>query len=373
MPWTGSIYRKGNYSTNGWTGDAANNIGIEAGRHDTQDNDFQDGISACINKNGANTPTTNLPMGGFKHTGAATATANGEYITYDQVSDGSPLKIDFVNDRIGIGTTTPGVLFDAVRSGNDAGTRLRIRNPNVGSSAVTLINLGNDLNADAGHILYQSNAVATDPGPSGMAVMNNLAGALNLGTSGLTRINITNDGRVGVGTTSPSGGHRMTVNGDIRILNAGCSYPGAAVAVGPTVGANNVGFAWDSPNIWGVVDNSAAAVVGTVSDYRLKDGFTPISTTLNKIKNLNVGTYQPKEFDGTVKNTTCCGVLAHEAAVQFPDLVTGEKDAETEDGKPRYQSFNYAGLTPYLVVAIKELLAKVEELEARLPDVSEPA
>jgi hypothetical protein len=370
MAWSGGTFTRANPT---WASDAQGGLGIEPGRHDAQDNDFTTGINQCINKDGSNAMTGNLNLNTNKIVGLANGTNSTDATSWGQLTNGAPLHLDTVNNRVGVGTTTPGVLFDAVRSGNDAGTRLRIRNPNVGSSAVTLINLGNDLNADAGHILYQSNAVTTDPGPSGMAVMNNLAGALNLGTSGLTRINITNDGRVGINTTSPSATHVMTVAGDIRVTNQGLSYPGVATYIGPTVGSNNIGFAWDSPNIWAAVDNSAAAIVGTVSDYRLKDGFTPVSTTLNKIKNLNVGTYQPKEFDGTVKNTTCCGVLAHEAAVQFPDLVTGEKDAETEDGKPRYQSFNYAGLTPYLVVAIKELLAKVEELEARLPEVSEPA
>jgi hypothetical protein len=42
-------------------------------------------------------------MGGFKHTGAGTATANGQYIIYNQLTDASPLSVDFTNDRVGIG------------------------------------------------------------------------------------------------------------------------------------------------------------------------------------------------------------------------------------------------------------------------------
>jgi microcystin-dependent protein len=88
MPWSGGIYRKANYATNGWTGDASNNIGIEAGRHDNQDDDFMTGINACLNKAGQNSPTANLPMGGYKHTGCADATANDQYATYGQLSTG---------------------------------------------------------------------------------------------------------------------------------------------------------------------------------------------------------------------------------------------------------------------------------------------
>ena len=85
MPWSSGTYKKGNFSTGGWQGDAALEIGIEAGRHDDQDSDFQDGINACINKNGENSPTANLPMNGKKHTNVADAAANNEYASYGQL------------------------------------------------------------------------------------------------------------------------------------------------------------------------------------------------------------------------------------------------------------------------------------------------
>lgn len=88
MPWSGSSYTKAN-GTAGWAGDASNNIGIEAGRHDTQDTDFQDGINACLNKNGLNSPTTNLPMGGFRHTGVGNGVARTDYAAVGQVQDSS--------------------------------------------------------------------------------------------------------------------------------------------------------------------------------------------------------------------------------------------------------------------------------------------
>lgn len=89
MPWSGSTYTKWN-GVSGWAGDAAGGVGIEAGRHDTQDTDFQDGINACLNKNGLNTPTTNLPMGGFRHTGVGVGVARTDYAQLAQVQDGSP-------------------------------------------------------------------------------------------------------------------------------------------------------------------------------------------------------------------------------------------------------------------------------------------
>jgi hypothetical protein len=91
MAWSGGTYTKGNNSTGGWTGDASVGIGIEAGRHDTQDNDFATGINTCIAKDGQNAATADLPMGGFKHTNVANATARNNYAAVSQVQDNSLL------------------------------------------------------------------------------------------------------------------------------------------------------------------------------------------------------------------------------------------------------------------------------------------
>lgn len=87
MPWSGGTYTKGNQATGGWAGDQANGIGIESGRHDNQDNDFTTGINSCLNKSGQNTPTANLPMGGFKHTNVAVASSRTDYARTSQVQD----------------------------------------------------------------------------------------------------------------------------------------------------------------------------------------------------------------------------------------------------------------------------------------------
>ena len=101
MSWSGGTYSKGNSATGGWTGDASLGIGIEAGRHDTQDNDFATGINNCIAKDGQNAATADLPMGAFKHTNVANATARNNYAAVGQVQDG-----DFIWLGTAGGTTT---------------------------------------------------------------------------------------------------------------------------------------------------------------------------------------------------------------------------------------------------------------------------
>jgi len=96
MSWSGGTYTKGNNVSGGWVGDASVGIGIEAGRHDTQDNDFATGINTCLTKDGQNAATADLPMGGFKHTNVANATGRTNYAAVGQVQDG---------DYIWLGTT----------------------------------------------------------------------------------------------------------------------------------------------------------------------------------------------------------------------------------------------------------------------------
>jgi hypothetical protein len=68
-----------------WQTDQANGIGIRADYHDSEDDNFASGINLAINVAGGNVPTANLPMGGFKHTGAADGSARTDYATLGQV------------------------------------------------------------------------------------------------------------------------------------------------------------------------------------------------------------------------------------------------------------------------------------------------
>lgn len=92
MAWDGS----GNFSrTNGdktgsttWQLDQAANIKIKADRHDTHDQDLANGINNCLTKDGQNTPTADMPMGGRKHTNVSDGSARNHYATLGQVQDG---------------------------------------------------------------------------------------------------------------------------------------------------------------------------------------------------------------------------------------------------------------------------------------------
>jgi len=91
MAWSGGTYTKGNSATGGWVGDASLGIGIEAGRHDTQDNDFATGINQCLNKDGSNPATGNLNIGNYRITNVAAGTSRSDAGQLGQIQDGSVL------------------------------------------------------------------------------------------------------------------------------------------------------------------------------------------------------------------------------------------------------------------------------------------
>lgn len=86
MPYNGTGTFTPQYN---WTNDAANGINIRADRHDGQDGDIATGLSTCITKDGQTTPTANLPMGGFRHTGVGNSSARTMYGATGQIQDGS--------------------------------------------------------------------------------------------------------------------------------------------------------------------------------------------------------------------------------------------------------------------------------------------
>ncbi|MGI9297102.1 MAG: hypothetical protein ACR2QC_04290 [Gammaproteobacteria bacterium] len=92
MPWSSGTFSRTNGTNTGstlWAADRDAGTKITAANHDTHDQDIADGVNTSLTKDGQNTPTANLPMGGFKHTNVAVASARTEYARASQVQDGT--------------------------------------------------------------------------------------------------------------------------------------------------------------------------------------------------------------------------------------------------------------------------------------------
>lgn len=69
--------------------------------------DLASGLSTTICKDGQTTPTANLPMATFKHTGAGAASGTGQYLVYGQ-SAGSLAGLTLTAGLIGTSSTLTG-------------------------------------------------------------------------------------------------------------------------------------------------------------------------------------------------------------------------------------------------------------------------
>ena len=92
-----------------------------------------------------------------------------------------------------------------------------------------------------------------------------------------------------------------------------------------------------------------------------------MSGSITKLKSL-----KPKYFNfiKDPNKTVCGGFLAHEVSDIVPEAVTGEKDAMTTDDSSGEeievidpQNVDYGKLTPLLVGALQEAIARIEALE----------
>lgn len=222
MAWGGGVFTR-TYGSTAWQTDASNSVGIVPDRHDTNDQDLADGINACINKAGGNTPTADLPMGGYKHTNLSAGTAAAPTFCAGNDQDTgmySPaaneigfatngtekVRID-ANGRLGVGVTAPSVGFDLLGNirisdvATDATNKIgRIRGRSFTNSQ------GDWLAVDA-QGLSGDNRVQVGGGSGSLNCATSitfLTAANTTTTSGTERMRITSAGRIGVGTSSPS-------------------------------------------------------------------------------------------------------------------------------------------------------------------------
>lgn len=242
MAWSGGNFTR-IYGNNGWTNDATLGVGIEAGRHDIQDNDLKDGIDQCLNKTGQNSMTGDLNLGGYRPTNVAAGTAAAPALCVaNDVNTGifqaaaAPDTLSIATNstervrvdssgRVGIGTTSPGFLLDAqLTSANAAAfqrfaatgdgpfvTLIKSRGATVGTNTIVqpgdtlgTIAFGGTNGTSYNDAAYIRGTVDNTPGAS-----NDMPGRLEFHTtpdgSGLPleRMRIDSTGNVGIGVASP--------------------------------------------------------------------------------------------------------------------------------------------------------------------------
>lgn len=96
---------------------------------------------------------------------------------------------------------------------------------------------------------------------------------------------------------------------------------------------------------------------GTISDERLKENVVRLNNALEKVTQINGYTFNYKDRP----DETMPGVIAQEIEKVLPEVVY-----EFEQENESYKAVRYANIVPLLIEAIKDLKAKVDDLEGRL-------
>jgi hypothetical protein len=320
--------------------------------------------------------------------------------------------INFATGNVGIGTTSPSALLHLSGSSTSPITHI-IENNNAGTSAGTKLSLryngvetaylynrfnGGDFNTDLGSADYFRILTA---GSEKMRIL--LNGNVGIGTTnadarlrvsgtynGTQAIFANVDGRgLEIATSLTAGTNeagsvlnargagsgtmifqndgtermRITTNGDVCVgTTTANSRFNVTSPFGNTVTFNNtsgsssasfVSFQASGNPIGGISRNGLANSVlyNTTSDYRLKEDFKNFKG-LDLINNINVYNFKWKGV-----NQREYGVIAHELKEVIPNLVTGEKDAES------MQQVDYSKLVPILIQAIQDQQKQIEELK----------
>jgi hypothetical protein len=195
----------------------------------------------------------------------------------------------------------------------------------------------------------------------GVGIGNNLNVGGTLGVTGATTLSSTlgvtgNTTLTGILTINGgSGGTALRLNngGDIVLYNAA------------NTGLTSIFCDTDNElkTNGNVLIGGALNVVGDItafytSDQRLKDNIVAIEDPLAKVLSISGNTYTWNEKSGKEGNDV--GVIAQEILEVLPEAVT------TRDNG--YLAVDYHKIVPLLVEAIKELSAKVENLEQKLTD-----
>jgi hypothetical protein len=183
------------------------------------------------------------------------------------------------------------------------------------------------------------------------------AASLCFGTRGggsrAERMRITDGGVVLIGVTSFTSG-----GGGIKLGGVG----NRDFSANSTNAIQQIGFHNPNGEVGSIFTSGTSTAFATSSDYRLKEAVVDMTGAIDRVKTL-----APKRFNFIADpDTTVDGFLAHEAQAVVPEAVTGTHNEVDDDGNAVMQLIDQSKLVPLLTAALKESIAKIEALEAKV-------
>jgi hypothetical protein len=281
------------------------------------------------------------------------------------LADNTPANtlVTTTGGNVGIGTSSPGYKFDVngqARLGGATGLLFGVGTAFAGGQAE----------------VYTISTTPMGLGTTGSA-------SLQFYTGSSERARITAAGELAVGSSGTGGaligafkdGASTAFNGQIVMTSSGGSSNPIMLGFHIT---NVVASALRLESTGGgAIDcvNSAqsafaplrASAFNVNSDYRIKENVVPLSDALDRVMSLKPSRFSYVEGsmmrnDGRVVD----GFLAHEVSDVVPEAVTGEKDAENDEGTPILQQIDHSKIVPLLTAAIQEQQALITQLKAEV-------
>jgi septal ring factor EnvC (AmiA/AmiB activator) len=143
----------------------------------------------------------------------------------------------------------------------------------------------------------------------------------------------------------------------LNISTASLNTFTASMSTTSSVRFGSLGVGMEASGVSGEINTSGDIIAYSTSDIRLKENIEPIINALTKVETISGNTYDWKEgFEELHSHKgNDVGVIAQEIQKILPEAVI-----ERDNG---YLGVNYEKIIPLLIESIKELSAKVKELE----------
>lgn len=389
--YSGTKSSNGNYATSGITIGSSGFISAKEFRLDEDGNAYFKG-----DLNGANIVgvigrfTGSVTVNGDLTAGATTIYANG------QITNGG-----YNLSAVGALTATGANINGTVTTGNLTATGGKVGNwfidgSNLRSTSATLYGQSQFISLDPAGGIYSANYVGgfwgggyytevkINYGSSGSGI--DVTGNGDGGTVRTTEIRssyinsyyvtatgqLRADGTLAVGsyenesanTTAGAAGVYASPQGFLTIARSGlCLVLNSTVSGTGSQQVAEFRRRGVQPGTSGIFVSNTAVAYTTASDYRLKKDITPIGNGVNLLNRLNPVSFNWINHESPNK---AYGFIAHELGEVVPDAVMNEKDEIDDEGKPKYQSVDTTFTIPIIVSALKESIAKIEQLEARI-------
>ena len=256
--------------------------------------DISSALTTSISSDGQTTPTANLPMGGFAHTGVANASVRTQYASAAQVQDGALEYLGAVSGTdtitasaaVGMTAYTVGQTFRFVSAGANTTTAVTININGIGAKNITKngatsLAIGDIPSGAALQIVYDGTQFQVT-GIAGVASFS--AGSTGLTPSTATNGAVTLAGILSVangGTGTATGGNlwrNKIINGAMNVWQRATTY---ALTTTSTYGSVDRWSFYQPTSAAGIANRVASGLTGF--QYDLKLGRTASSALTNNI------------------------------------------------------------------------------------------